>query len=166
MRHFRSRWIWITLAAFALDRATKYVIESRTRLGFHRTIIPNLFSVVHATNPGLAFGFFSDTPSAIVSLLLTIATLFVCVVLAWLLMADRAGAALARFGVALILGGALGNLFDRALFSSVTDFFDVQFGSYHWPAFNIADSAITIGALLVAYEIIFRQKRVASPAKG
>jgi signal peptidase II len=166
MRPSHSRWIWITLGAFALDRLTKYAIESLTPLGFHKPLIANFFALVHASNPGLAFGFFADAPSPRVSLLLTLATLFVCALLTWLLFAGHAGVAAGRSGVALILGGALGNLFDRALFSSVTDFFDVQFGSYHWPAFNIADTSITVGALLVAYEILFQHKHVASHEEG
>ena len=166
MRTANSRWLWITLGAFAVDRATKYAIESLTPLGYHKTLIPNFFALVHASNPGLAFGFFADAPSPRVSALLTISTLVVCVLLAWLLVAGHAGSGAGRPGVALILGGALGNLFDRALFSRVTDFFDLQFGIYHWPAFNVADTAITFGAIFVAYEVIFQQKRVASPEKS
>src|SRR5580658_8683303 len=107
----RSTWIWITLGAFAADRATKYAIETMTPLGFRRTIIPQFFSIVHTSNPGIAFGFFSDSPARWISLALSAAALVVCVLLTWYLVSGHAGAAPGRVGVALILGGALGNLF-------------------------------------------------------
>jgi signal peptidase II len=158
----RANWIWITLGVFAVDRATKYAIETMTPLGYRRTYIPQFFSIVHTSNPGIAFGFFSDSPSRWINLTLSVATLIVCILLTWLLLAGHAGAASGRAGVALILGGALGNLFDRALHSSVTDFIYFHFRSYEWPAFNFADSAITIGAILIGIELIFMRKHTAS----
>ena len=85
--------------------------------------------------------------------------------LAWLLVAGHAGAAAGHTGVALILGGALGNLLDRRCILACTDFFDFQFGNYHWPAFNVADSAITIGAVLLAFELIFHAEARFLPEK-
>jgi signal peptidase II len=158
----RANWIWITLGALILDRATKYAIESRTPLGYRRTYITRFFSIVHTANPGIAFGLFADSPSRWVNLALSLATLVVCILLAWLLVSGHAGAALGRTGVALILGGALGNLFDRLIHSSVTDFIYVQLRSYDWPAFNFADAAITIGAILIGFELLFMRKRIAS----
>ena len=75
--------------------------------------------------------------------------------LIWLLATQRAGASLATFGITLILGGALGNLYDRLLHAGVTDFLYFHLGSHYWPAFNVADSAITIGTVLVGIELIF-----------
>jgi signal peptidase II len=156
----RANWIWITLAVFALDRATKYAIETMTPLGYRRTYIPNLFAIVHTSNPGIAFGFFSDSPSRWINLTLSVAAFVVCVLLSWLLFAGHAGGAPGRTGVALILGGALGNLFDRLIHSGVTDFIYVHFRGYEWPSFNFADSAITIGAILIGIELVFMRKHL------
>jgi signal peptidase II len=154
--------MWFTLGAFAADRATKYAVERSTSLDYRRVVIPNFFSLVHTRNPGLAFGVLADSPSAWMTALLSISTLLVCVLLAWLLFSDRAGGAMAQTGVALILGGALGNLYDRVLYSKVTDFLYLHTARYQWPAFNVADSAITVGAVLVAVELIFLQSHAAS----
>jgi signal peptidase II len=157
----RANWIWITLAAFVVDRATKYSIERMTPLGYRRMYIQNFFAIVHTSNPGIAFGFFSDSPSRWINLTLSLATLVVCILLAWLLFAGHAGSAPGRTGVALILGGALGNLFDRVIHSGVTDFIYVRIFGYEWPSFNFADSAITIGAILIGIELLFMRKHAA-----
>ncbi len=156
-----TNWIWITLAALAVDRATKYAIDTMTPLGYRRAYIPNFLSIVRTSNPGIAFGFFADSPSRWITVTLSLATFVVCILLAWLLFAGHAGSAPGRTGVALILGGALGNLFDRVIHSGVTDFIYVHAGRFEWPAFNFADSAITIGAILVGYELLFMRKRMA-----
>lgn len=159
----RTRWVWFTLAAFVFDRATKYAIESNTPLGYKRDVIPGFFAIVHSENPGIAFGLLSDTPSPRLTAVLSLAALLVCGLLTWLLISNRAGGPIARTGVALILGGALGNCFDRAIYSVVTDFLYFHLGSLHYPAFNFADSAIGIGAVIVGFELIFLHKHVASP---
>ncbi len=157
----RIRWFWFTLGAFALDRATKFVIETRTPLGFSRVLIPDFFTLVHSNNPGLAFGFFADAASPRTTVLLSVSSHLICAMLFWLLVSDRAGGPISRSGVALILGGALGNCFDRAIYSTVTDFLYFHFGGFHYPAFNLADSAIALGAAIVGIELIFLQKHVA-----
>ncbi len=158
----RLNWIWITLGAFALDRATKYSIEKMTPLGYRKTYIPDFFSIVHTSNSGIAFGLFADSHSHWISGALSAAALVVCVLLTWFLWSGNAGAAPGRVGVALVLGGALGNLFDRVIHSGVTDFILVQFHSHDWPAFNFADSAITIGAILIGIELVFMRNSSAS----
>jgi signal peptidase II len=158
----RLNWIWITLGVLAADRATKYAIEKMTPLGYRRECIPKFLSIVHTSNPGIAFGFFADSPSRWVGVALALAALVVCVLLTWFLLSGNAGAAPGRVGVSLVLGGALGNLFDRLIHSSVTDFIYVQFHSHEWPAFNLADSAITVGAILIGIELVFMRKRAAT----
>ena len=158
----RLNWIWITLGIFALDRATKYAIEKSAPLGYRHVIVPHFLSIVHTSNPGIAFGLFADSPSRWVGLALSLAALVVCILLTWFLLAGHAGAAPGRVGVALVLGGALGNLFDRVIHSSVTDFIYVQFHAHDWPAFNFADSAITIGAILIGFELVFMRKHAAT----
>ena len=83
----------------------------------------------------------------------------VIAVLAWLLVTNTSGSALAAAGLALLLGGATGNVTDRILHGAVTDFFEVWFGTYRYPAFNVADSAITIGAVLIIFDILFGAKQ-------
>jgi signal peptidase II len=158
----RTRWIWVTLFALALDRATKYAVEVRTPLGYRRVLIQHFFTFVHASNPGLAFGIFADSPSRRLTAMLSIGTLMICALLVWLLVSGRAGGLAGQVGVALILGGATGNLIDRLLYSRVTDFLDFQFGNYHWPAFNVADSVIMIGAVILAIELMFLHKHASS----
>ncbi|HXQ98556.1 MAG TPA: signal peptidase II [Candidatus Limnocylindrales bacterium] len=160
---FRIRWFWFTLGAFALDRASKFAIESRTPLGFNRVLIPGFFTLVHSNNPGLAFGLFADAASPRMTAILSLSALLVCAMLIWLLVSDRAGGPAARMGVALILGGALGNCFDRTIYSTVTDFLYFHLGTYGYPAFNLADSAIAVGAAIVGIELIFLHKHVPSP---
>jgi signal peptidase II len=158
----RTRWIWVTLFAFGLDRLTKYLVEARTPLGYRRVLIQHFFTFVHARNPGLAFGIFADSPSPKMTAMLSIGTMIICTLLVWLLVSGRVGGAAGQVGVALILGGAIGNLFDRLFYSKVTDFLDFQFGNYHWPAFNVADSAIMIGAVTLGIELLFMQKHASS----
>ena len=158
----RTRWIWVTLCAMGLDRATKYAVEARTPLGYRKVLIQHFFTFVHASNPGLAFGIFADSPSRRMTAMLSIGTIIICALLAWLLVSGRAGGNAGQVGVALILGGAAGNLLDRLMYSRVTDFLDFQFGNYHWPAFNVADSAIMIGAVILGIELLFLQKHASS----
>ncbi|HWQ03035.1 MAG TPA: signal peptidase II, partial [Candidatus Nitrosotenuis sp.] len=92
-------------------------------------------------------------PALIVFALLAVA------LLVWVLATRRAGGARAEIGLTLLLGGALGNLADRILRGSVVDFVDAHWGEYHWPAFNVADSAITIGAIIVIWDLLFDGKQ-------
>lgn len=150
----RIRWFWLALGIVVADRATKLAIERCTPERFHLTIVPRVIYLVHSRNPGIAFGMFAEAQSKWLRALLIATSVVVIGVLAWLLVAGRAGGLRSRVGLALILGGAAGNLIDRLLHGGVTDFFEVWLGSYHWPAFNIADSAISIGAALVVLELL------------
>lgn len=148
------RWIWLSLAIVAADRASKAAIEIFTPDGYRRPVVRHFIYLVHARNPGIAFGIFSDSPSGwLIALLIAGAGIVICA-LAWLLVSGHAGGKLSQAGIALILGGATGNLTDRLLHGGVTDFFEVLFGSYHYPAFNVADSAIAVGAALVILELL------------
>jgi signal peptidase II len=113
---------------------------------------------VHSRNPGLAFGILSDSASAGTRIVLILGSIAVIAVLAWLLVTSQSGGAIAAAGLALLLGGATGNVTDRILHGAVTDFFEVWFGTYRYPAFNIADSAIAIGAALILLDILFGRR--------
>jgi signal peptidase II len=150
-----ARWLWLSLGVLAADRATKFAIERYTGLFFRRPIVSDIVVLVHSQNPGIAFGVFSDSNSRWLVPLLLAGSAAMMVLLVWLIVAGRAGGLLAQSGLALILGGAAGNALDRLIHGGVTDFLEVRLGTYVWPAFNAADSAITIGAVLVLFELLF-----------
>ena len=157
----RLRWLWLTLAVVILDRATKAWFESRTIEGWHLEVVPNFIYLVHSRNPGIAFGVFADSPSIGMRIVLILGSAVVIGALAWLFVAGQSSGALTAAGLALLLGGATGNVTDRIVNGAVTDFFEVWLGSYHWPAFNVADSAITIGAVLIIIDVLFFHKHQA-----
>jgi len=154
----RLRWLWLTLVVVLLDRTSKAWFESQTPEGWHREIVHNFMYLVHSSNPGIAFGVFADSSSPATRTLLIVGSAAVIAVLAWLFVAGHSGGSLTAAGLALLLGGATGNVTDRIVHGAVTDFFEVWFGSYHWPAFNVADSAITIGAALIILDVLIFHK--------
>jgi signal peptidase II len=154
----RLRWLWLTLAVVLLDRATKAWFESQTTEGWRHELIHNFMYLVHSRNPGLAFGILSDSASTGTRLILILGSIAVIAVLSWLLVTSQGGNAMPIAGLALLLGGATGNVTDRIVHGAVTDFFEVWFGTYRYPAFNVADSAITIGAILILFDILFGRR--------
>ena len=154
----RLRWLILTLVVVFLDRLTKAAIEAKTAEGWRHEIVHNFIYLVHSKNPGIAFSIFADSNSHWVRYLLIAGSLVVIAILAWYLVAANGVSSRAAAGLALLLGGATGNLTDRILHGAVTDFFEVLFGSYRYPAFNVADSAITIGAILILLDIILPAK--------
>jgi signal peptidase II len=157
-----SRPGWPVLAGLAIlalgaDQLSKYLVEHRTQPGSIHVLVPGLLNLMHTSNPGVAFGIFADSANPWRAPLLIGFSLLVIALLVWLLVTGRAGAWLGECGIALILGGAVGNVFDRLVRRSVTDFIDFHIGSYHWYTFNVADSAIVLGAFLVILEL-FRDR--------
>lgn len=135
------------------DRMTKWLVAQKITLNDSVDVIPGLFRLTHVQNEGAAFGLFAEYPSewkVAMLILFSIAALAVVSALLW-----KNGNALNATAIALsmVFGGALGNLWDRLLNKHVIDFLDFYVGSHHWPAFNIADSAIVVGALLLLSEI-------------
>ena len=151
----RLRWLWLTLAVVLLDRVSKTWFDSQTAEGWRKELVHNFIYLVHTKNPGIAFGVLSDSSSPAIRFLLVVGSLAVIGALAWLLISGRAGGTFASAGVAFLLGGAAGNVTDRIFHGAVTDFFEVWLGTYRWPAFNVADSAITIGAIFILLDILF-----------
>jgi len=154
----RYRWLWISLAILALDRVAKSVVERFTPEGYVRPLIDGLLNLVHTHNPGIAFGLLADSPSKWQTTLLAVSAAGVILLLGWALATGRAGGTRSQVALSCILGGAAGNLADRLLHGGVIDFIDVHWRGHHWPAFNVADSAITIGALLLAVDLIFPRR--------
>ena len=161
-----ARWLWVSLAVLAADRTAKFAIEGTSPF-FRRPVISDIVVLVHSQNPGIAFSMFSDSKSPWLAPLLIASSVGVMILLVWMIVTSRAGGAWAQGGLALILGGAAGNVLDRVLHGSVTDFLEVRLWTYMWPAFNVADSAITIGAIFVLFELLAGpgQRKVASTGK-
>src|SRR5689334_6186707 len=155
----QPRGHWSTLALLSLvvlvaDQASKFAIDRFTLPGSLHVVIPGLLNIVHSTNTGVAFGLLADSPNPVKGPLLIAFAVAVIGLLFWLLVTGRAGGWLGEWGLALILGGAAGNVLDRAVHHSVIDFIDFYIGAYHWYTFNLADSAILIGAGLVVIELL------------
>ena len=142
---------------FLLDRLTKSIIRTHVSAWDNHPVIPGFFSIVHTENPGAAFGILSDSSSEWRTLFLIALSIGVMVFITTLLLHPARGGLIStgvlRLGLALVLGGALGNVYDRVLVGSVTDFLEFYFGQYQFPAFNVADSAITIGAGLLLLDM-------------
>lgn len=146
----------------AVDQLSKFLVRSTIPLYAKRVIIPSLLDFTHVQNTGAAFGLLNaaDFPFK-TAIMIAIATLALAAISIY---ARQLGAheKLSRYGLALILGGAFGNLIDRALAGYVVDFVDVYWGEAHFWAFNVADAAITIGAILVLLEMVGLGRRHAS----
>src|SRR5207245_2204538 len=120
----RLHWLWLTLTVVLLDRATKAWFESQTAEGWHHELIHNFVYLVHSRNPGIAFGIMSDSASTGTRIALILGSIAIIAVLAWLLVTSQGGSVMAAAGLALLLGGATGNVTDRILQGAVTDFFE------------------------------------------
>jgi len=142
----------IAAAIFALDRWTKWIVETTFSPFDNKVIIPRFFSIVRSENPGIAFGLFQESTSKYRTVALVVLSLVAVAILAWMLRRADQMDRWTAIGLAFIFGGALGNVFDRVHAGAVTDFLDFYVGNVHWYTFNIADSAICTGAglLLVA----------------
>ena len=152
----RRSLLFAFLAAVVLvaDQLSKHAVEAWTAAGTSRTLIPGLLNFVHSTNPGVAFGLLADSNATWRTPMLIVFDVAVIGLIAWLLGTNRAGGLLGQIGMTLIIGGAAGNVVDRILRRSVTDFIDFHVGGYHWYTFNLADSAIVLGAGLVILELL------------
>jgi signal peptidase II len=165
--HRPARTLYLSLAAivFLLDQFSKAAVMQALALGETRRIVPGLFNLTHLRNRGAAFGLFADVESVVVLVFLigfSLAALVLVLVLLW----RGTASSLSGWGLGLILGGALGNLFDRLRSGSVVDFLDFHLGPYHWPAFNLADSAIVIGAAVLMVEVFYGRHHLPEEASN
>ncbi len=152
MRKFH---ILIAVAVVILDRITKLMVAKTLAMYSSIQIIPKFFRITHVENTGAAFGLFADSPSEWKIALLVMFSVLALVIVAALLWRNSHVMTMTGVGLSLILGGALGNLWDRLMHGRVVDFLLFYVGQYQWPAFNAADSAIVIGAGLLVFEILF-----------
>lgn len=142
-------------AVFLLDRMTKWLIKTNVGAFDTHRVIPGFFNIVHAENPGVAFGFLADSTGVWRSFFLIGLSATVMIFITAMLWKPARTTAehLSRLGLAFVLGGAVGNLFDRIVHGTVTDFVEVYLGQHYFPAFNVADSAITVGAGLLLLDM-------------
>jgi signal peptidase II len=158
------RWLMVVIAAvvIALDRVTKQWIVQHIATGMAITVWPGVFRLTHVLNTGAAFSMFEDAKSQVLvrNCLVAFSVLAVVVVL---VLIWRMGRAISptSIALALILGGAIGNLYDRVKLHYVVDFLEVHIVHYHWPDFNVADSAIVVGACLLLLEMLRPQRDAA-----
>ena len=139
------------------DQITKALIVKYLPLHNSIPVIAGIFDITHILNPGGAFGLMAGMSEVVRTIVfLFISSLAVGLILYFYIKTPRGYAFLAT-GFALIFGGAIGNLIDRVRFGMVVDFLDFYIGKYHWPAFNIADSAITVGIFIFIYHLLFKK---------
>lgn len=142
-----------------VDQAVKIAVASRLRIFELVQVVPGFFNITYIRNPGAAFGFLSNLDPPWGLAVFGGAAVLAALALCYLYFATSPELGWTRLGIALVLGGALGNLIDRVRFGEVVDFIDLHWGTYHWPSFNVADSAITVGVALIVLETIFRKRK-------
>ncbi len=144
----------LALSIFILDRLTKTYIENHFSLYESKNIIPGFLDFTHIRNKGMAFGILSNTTWTWIPFLLSIFASIAFILILIFSLRTPVSQRRLQMGLMLILGGAVGNLYDRFRYGFVTDFIEVFYKSYQWPTFNLADSAITIGVGLLLLEIL------------
>ena len=155
-----NAWIRLVLVSggiIIVDQATKYILKINLALHDHIVVLDNFFNITHVLNPGGAFGFFAGKSPEIRKFIFLFLSSLVALFVVWFYKKCAETYIFLSYGLALIFGGAIGNLIDRFLYGKVVDFLDFYIGSAHWPAFNIADSAISIGMAILIGHILFNK---------
>jgi len=165
---YESRWIPFVIAALIvlIDRVTKAYIRLHFRDWDSVSVIPDWFRIVHTENPGAAFGFLAQGNPLLRTVLLIGVSLLVLFFVVSALTSRKSSftSTVTRIGLGFILGGAVGNLYDRILTGTVTDFVEVYHGTWSFPAFNVADSAITVGAVFLLIDLLRPQQHRTAPS--
>ncbi len=141
-------------AAAAADQAIKLTVASRFHLGESIALIPGYLSITYIRNRGAVFGVLASHPGDFIPVFFIATTLGALAFVFYLYRYSPSAHAYGRHALMLIFGGGLGNLVDRIAYGEVIDFIDVYYGSYHWPAFNLADSCISVGVALLALDLL------------
>jgi len=157
MHRVKLRFLLLSLAVLVLDQWSKAWVEAELPLHSPEPVIPGLLNLTHVQNTGVAFGLFAARGRVAVTAALAAVGLLALVVVGMYFLRTPDRERLTLAGLALILGGAVGNLIDRISTGAVTDFIDFYYGTYHWHTFNVADTAITTGIGLMAIEV-FRSR--------
>ncbi|AAU91751.1 signal peptidase II [Methylococcus capsulatus str. Bath] len=143
MRSSMLKWLWLSVLVFALDQLSKQIVDASMRLYETIPLLP-VFQLTYLRNQGAAFSFLSEAGGWQRWFFIALSASATLLITYWLKHMDRRKTWEAA-AWALVLGGAVGNLLDRIVYGYVIDFLDVFYGDWHWPAFNVADSAITVG---------------------
>lgn len=151
----RSLHLLIALLVVLLDRWTKHLAATRIAMYEHIQVIPGFFRLTHTENTGAAFSLFADSPAHWKTAMLIGFSLVAMLVVSVLLWKQSHAVSMTGVALSLILGGAVGNLWDRVASGKVVDFLLFYVKQYQWPVFNLADSAIVVGASLLVIEILF-----------
>jgi signal peptidase II len=146
--------LWIVVVIVVLDQATKALVKAKLPLHESMTVIPGFFDLTHVRNTGAAFGMLDNTHFPYKPAVMVVVALIALGAVASYALTLPATQRIARYGLALILGGAIGNLIDRATAGYVVDFVDVYWRGVHFWAFNVADSAITVGVVLMLLDVL------------
>ncbi|MGQ0812639.1 MAG: signal peptidase II [Nitrospiraceae bacterium] len=157
-----SRYLFLALISgvvVAVDQATKLYIMQTMRLHESISIVPNLFSLTYIRNPGAAFGLMAGSSSAFRLIFFGLTSVFALVLLGSILVRMPEHDWIGQFSIAGILGGAMGNLLDRVRYGEVIDFLDFYYEIYHWPAFNVADAAISVGVVFLILHFALEKKQ-------
>jgi signal peptidase II len=164
LRAGASNWLWLAVLAMALDQWTKYLVTENLE-EFERIILLPVFELMRLHNEGAAFSFLSDASGWQRWLFVGLGVVVSSVILVWLRRLPARGQNLLAAGLSLVLGGALGNVIDRVLWGHVIDFIRVHYQEHYFPAFNVADTAITIGAALLILDNLIDYDRARARAK-
>jgi len=157
----------MTVAAVVLlDFITKAYISSSMSLHESFDVINGFLNITYVRNPGAAFSFLADAPAIFRSIFFISVTVTAIILVLYYIAKSKIEEPFMIFSLSLILSGAVGNLIDRIRFGEVVDFIDVYISSYHWPAFNVADSAITVGAVIMVLELIRGKKKQGGSASA
>jgi len=141
----------LIIGLFLVDQLTKFLIQRRLSLLGHIEVIPGFFNLTHIHNRGAIFGFFARTSNSVIQIGLAAASFLALGFVIYYFIRTPASERILKIALTLILAGALGNLTDRLLRGYVVDFLDFYVGRWHWPNFNLADSCITVGAIILIF---------------
>ncbi|MFQ5895727.1 MAG: signal peptidase II [Nitrospinota bacterium] len=145
----------LALGLAALDQWLKFWVAGTFDLGESLPLIPGFLSLTHVRNTGTAFGLLAGTKSLWLRLFFIVVTVAALLLVFLLYRSLKPGRPISLVALPLVFGGGLGNLVDRVLWGEVVDFVDIYYGRWHWPAFNLADSCITVGVTLLVMELLF-----------
>lgn len=160
----RLFYFFFILTILIADQLTKAIIAQKIALLSSKSIIPGFFNLTHIRNRGAIFGFFSQSGSQFLYIILMLASLTALGLVVFYFFKTPASEKFMKISLSLILAGALGNLIDRIFRGYVVDFLDFYIKKLHWPSFNVADASITIGAILVIFIFFFKRRPKCSPS--
>lgn len=156
----KIQFMLISIFVVFLDQLSKYITSSKLDLYESVAVIEGFFSFTRMHNKGIAFGMFANLSESLRLVFLVLITSLILIVVIYKLWDEYSKNIFSLTALAMIFGGAIGNLYDRAFVGYVVDFLDFYYGNYHWPAFNIADSAICVGVfVLIAFDLFFKAKK-------